>query len=88
MGGNRKHGYARGNRNGRNGRTYPDPWQCEGCGRVHHGRVFRTEIDGLSYCESHASRIEEARFQARRQAALEQGKVLLAATGFFKEQAP
>lgn len=65
MGGNRKHGDARGNRNGRNGTTHPPPWYCAGCMRQHHGRVFRTTIYGVDYCDRHANRIEEARYQRR-----------------------
>ncbi|WP_139322985.1 hypothetical protein [Deinococcus marmoris] len=65
MGGNRKHGFARGNASGRNGQTYGPKWFCDGCQREHGGKVFSTVIYGLVYCGKQAGRIETARSERR-----------------------
>lgn len=65
MGGNRNHGYARGNRSGRNGRTHPEKWFCCGCQRTHGGQVFKTTSYGVNSCDRHANRLEEARHRRR-----------------------
>lgn len=70
MGGNRKHGFARGNASGRNGQTYGQKWFCDGCQREHRGRVFSTVIYGLTYCDRQASRIEMVRSERRLNAIL------------------
>jgi hypothetical protein len=44
MGGNRKHGFLRGNRNGRNGSNTPRSWYCTGCETSHVGTTERTGI--------------------------------------------
>ena len=41
MGGNRKHGFMRGNRAGRNGFSLSEAHFCDGCQRTH----------GKNYCE-------------------------------------
>ncbi len=51
MGGNRKHGFMRGNANGRNGSSKKPPWHCAGCNKNHQGSTFRTLLDGSDYCE-------------------------------------
>ena len=49
MGGNRKHGYMRGNASGRNG---AGAWYCNGCGKMHPYSRFRNgTTDGKSYCD-------------------------------------
>lgn len=48
MGGNRKHGYRRGNRGG----CKPEAWYCDGCKKIHAGRRSRNgTIDGRSLCD-------------------------------------
>jgi hypothetical protein len=47
MGGNRKHGYARGNRGGFRG----SPWFCEGCQKEHPYRRERNGYNGKSWCD-------------------------------------
>ncbi len=48
MSGNRKYGYARGNRGG----FKPQPWQCTGCGKDHPGARMRNRaLDGHDYCD-------------------------------------
>lgn len=48
MGGNRKHGYMRGNRGG----VKPSPWYCDACQRMHDGRRSRNgTLDGRSLCD-------------------------------------
>jgi hypothetical protein len=49
--GNKKHGYLRGNANGRNGSNTPSRWFCEGCQKDHGGRVFRNGFAGFLYCD-------------------------------------
>lgn len=53
MAGNIKHGFRRGNANGRNGSSTPLKWFCSGCSRLHGGRVSRNRLlsDGLDYCD-------------------------------------
>jgi len=51
MGGNKKHGFMRGNANGRNGTNTPIPWFCTGCNKEHGGRVFRTGYKQNLYCD-------------------------------------
>lgn len=51
MGGNRTHGYRRGNAAGRNGGNRPSDWWCAGCERFHGGRVSRTLYRGYDYCD-------------------------------------
>lgn len=65
MGGNRKHGYARGNRSGRNSTTYPPPWYCIGCERTHGSKVFRNVIHGENYCDRKADQLIRVRSQRR-----------------------
>lgn len=48
MSGNRKHGFARGNRGG----FKPQPWHCDGCGKDHAARTMRNRaLDGKDYCD-------------------------------------
>ncbi len=70
MGGNRKHGFARGNANGRNGHPSEYKWVCAGCQREHGGTVCSTVIYGLAYCNRQANRIEVARSKRRLDAIL------------------
>lgn len=65
MGGNRKHGFARGNASGRNGQTHPPKWFCVGCQWEHGGQVYSTVLDGLAYCDRQANKIETARHERR-----------------------
>ena len=52
MGGNRKHGFLRGNANGRNGLFMPKPFFCHGCNKIHCRTVERTiGLDNLIYCD-------------------------------------
>ena len=52
MGGNRKHGYRRGNANGRNGSNTKPDWFCNGCQRYHKDKTMRTRaLDGYDYCD-------------------------------------
>ena len=47
MGGNRKHGFRRGNRGG----FKPQPMWCHGCGKFHKPRTDMTRaLDGNDYC--------------------------------------
>ena len=49
MGGNRKHGFRRGNASGRNG---AGQWYCNGCEKMHPYARFRNgTLDGRSYCD-------------------------------------
>ena len=48
MGGNRKHGFRRGNRGG----FKPQPVYCYGCGKLHRPRTDMIEdLDGKTYCD-------------------------------------
>ena len=61
MGGNRKFGFRRGNRAGRNGVGTPKPWDCAGCGKQHGGAVQKTQaLDGKFYCEQTYYKAREA----------------------------
>ena len=51
MGGNRKHGFRRGNANGRTKPYWVRPFFCAGCGKMHGERVERTGIAGKLFCE-------------------------------------
>lgn len=51
MAGNRKHGFMRGNANGRNGTNSQKRWYCGGCSREHGGRVDKTLMRGIDYCD-------------------------------------
>lgn len=47
MAGNRKHGFRRGNGGG----FKPQPWFCDGCGKLHAGTRERWgTLDGRSLC--------------------------------------
>ncbi len=57
MGGNRKHGYRRGNRGGFKG----EPWFCDGCKKLHVYTRFRNgTLDGCSLCDRRYNRESEA----------------------------
>lgn len=48
MSGNRKFGFARGNRGG----FKPQPWWCAACDKLHAGTRFRNgTLDGRSLCD-------------------------------------
>lgn len=48
MGGNRKHGFLRGNRGG----VKPDAWFCDACQKKHEARRSRNgTLDGRSLCD-------------------------------------
>ena len=50
MAGNRKHGFMRGNANGRNGNHSPD-WFCDGCKKVHGYKVISWgTLEGQRLC--------------------------------------
>jgi len=52
MAGNKKHGYLRGNANGRNGSSHVNNWFCNGCQKTHTGKTFRNKmLDGFDYCD-------------------------------------
>lgn len=68
MGGNRKHGFLRGNRGG----VKPDPWFCDACQKKHEARRSRNgTLDGRSLCDRAYYREASAKLAAeRRNAAL------------------
>ena len=67
MGGNRKHGFRRGNANGRNGSGVSPKWFCQGCGKMHGGQVSRTRmLDGFDYCDRQYFKRKEAEFAERK----------------------
>ena len=70
MAGNRKHGFLRGNANGRNGSAASAAWFCSGCARDHGGRVERTGYRGGDYCDRTYLQLTEKEFAAQRQAIL------------------
>ena len=50
MAGNRKHGFRRGNANGRNG-NHPQKWFCDGCQREHGYKVTAWgTLEGKKLC--------------------------------------
>jgi hypothetical protein len=50
MGGNRKHGFRRGNANGRNGNHAKD-WFCDGCQKMHGYKITAWgTLDGRKLC--------------------------------------
>jgi len=61
MGGNRKHGFMRGNASGRNGTAWPAPWFCDGCKRDHGGRTFKNGLKGSVYCDRQYFKIKGER---------------------------
>jgi hypothetical protein len=61
MGGNRKHGFMRGNRGG----FKPVSWYCDGCGKFHAGTRSRNgTLDGRSLCDRLYYREVNARLEA------------------------
>jgi len=61
MAGNRKHGFMRGNRAGRNGVGRPSDWYCSGCIKIHRGSTSRNKmLDGLDYCDRQYYKIKGA----------------------------
>lgn len=50
MGGNRKHGFMRGNANGRRRAHYEITFFCEGCQREHGAKVERVGYKEKLYC--------------------------------------
>lgn len=65
MAGNRKHGFMRGNANGRNGSLFVPKWFCSGCEKEHGGRVSRNKmLDGFDYCDRQYYRRKELEFAA------------------------
>lgn len=60
MGGNRKHGFMRGNAAGRNG-VGNEKWFCHGCQKQHTGQTMRNKMsDGFDYCDKMYWRIKDA----------------------------
>jgi hypothetical protein len=54
MGGNRKHGFARGSASGRNGVEYwcfTKKWHCDVCDKEHGAKVERTGYRGKIMCD-------------------------------------
>lgn len=51
MNGNRKHGFMRASRAGRNGARMPRPWFCDGCQKEHGRTVIKTGYKGGIYCD-------------------------------------
>lgn len=72
MAGNQKHGFMRGNANGRNGSNTPVSWLCFGCDKHHGGRVSRTLMAGHDYCDRSYIVAKERQFAAVRAAHQEQ----------------
>jgi len=68
MGGNRRHGYARGNGGG----AKPEPWFCDACQKQHAGRRSRNgTLDGRSLCDRAYYKQANAKLAAdRKRAAL------------------
>jgi len=63
MAGNRKHGFRRGNANGRNGSNTSAKWICNGCQKLHGGLVPRNKmLDGFDYCDRQYYRLKEMEF--------------------------
>jgi len=62
MGGNRKHGFRRGNRGG----FKPSPWFCDACQKLHEARRSRNgTLDGRSLCDRGYYRELAAREKAK-----------------------
>lgn len=59
MGGNRKHGFMRGNASGRNGTGTPNPWYCDGCDKIHGGQVFKNGYNGKLLCDRRYLKLKE-----------------------------
>lgn len=68
MGGNRKHGFMRGNASGRNGFGTPKKWFCTGCEREHGGRVNRTKLGEADYCDRKYLALKAKQFAEQKQA--------------------
>ena len=51
MSGNRKHGFMRGNANGRKRASWLNSWYCDGCKREHGHQVFKNGLNGLLLCD-------------------------------------
>jgi hypothetical protein len=62
MAGNRKHGFMRGNRAGRNGVGSPKEFYCELCKRQHGASVDRTKFNGQMMCDRQYYKLKEAEF--------------------------
>jgi len=60
MKGNRKHGFMRGSRAGRNGWSLSQAHFCDGCQRTHGKNVFMTGLNGKKYCERTYYKAREA----------------------------
>ena len=63
MAGNRKHGFRRGNANGRNG-NHPSNWFCDGCQREHGYKVASWgTLDGKRLCSRQYEKAAQLRVQ-------------------------
>ena len=63
MAGNRKHGFRRGNANGRNG-NHPSNWFCDGCQREHGYKVASWgTLDGKRLCSRQYEKAAQHRVQ-------------------------
>lgn len=59
MGGNKRHGYARGNASGRRAPLIAQ-WWCHGCGALHHHTRSIEGVGILNFCESRYSRLSRS----------------------------
>lgn len=69
MAGNKKHGYARGSRSGRNGAEYwyfTKPWHCDGCKKMHAAKTERVGYEGGLYCNKQYYKLKEKEFTAQK----------------------
>lgn len=64
MGGNRKHGFMRGNASGRNG-SGPKGFYCEVCKKDHGKTVFKNKYQGQIMCDRQYFKLKEIEFQQR-----------------------
>lgn len=72
MAGNRKHGFMRGSKAGRNGVGSVTGFYCEVCKKQHGASVERTKYNGQMMCDRQYFKLKEAEFanQRTRQLAL------------------
>jgi hypothetical protein len=71
MAGNRKHGFMRGNKAGRNGVGSPKGFYCDVCKKQHGATVERTEYQGKLMCDRQYFKLEEAEFTRQKKLQLQ-----------------
>lgn len=92
MAGNRKHGFMRGNKAGRNGVGQPQEFYCEVCEKNHGRTVDRTKYNNLIMCERQYYKLKEAEFKEKKRnvalinESLENTLKELSEHKFFKEK--